>query len=511
MILNINDIEEILGGSSDIKKREFYLYEASHIKATLFFIDGLVNEEVIDKTIISPLITKSYESILDKTRPALGVYLSERITKHLVSNPSIATVSKFKDGIDGLLSGQSLLLVDFCEEAFLISTPGWDARSVNEPQTEPVIRGPKDGFVEKLSTNTALVRRRIKDPFFRIESLQLGERSKTEIAIGYIEGIVRDGLVDEVKQRLQDIKIDAIIESGYVEELINDAPLSPFVTVQGTERPDKVSAEVYEGRVAIFVDNTPYVLIVPTHFWQFLNASDDYYSHYLIGSFYRILRYIAFVVSLTLPSIYVMLVSFHIEMLPTPLAITIAAGREAIPFPVLIEALAMEIAFELMREAGLRMPKPVGQAVSIVGSLIIGQAAVDAGLVSPIMVIVVATTGIASFAIPNYDASYSLRLLRFPLLIASGTMDLLGFAAIFVIIIIHALSLRSFGEPFMSPILPMYGTDMKDTMVRMPWWSKKNRPTTAKGDTKREGSNQKPAPPKSNSASKDSQKNNNSN
>lgn len=212
-----------------------------------------------------------------------------------------------------------------------------------------------------------------------------------------------------------------------------------------------------------------------------------------MGTFFRFLRYCAFIISLTLPSLYVMLASFHQEMIPTPLAIAIAAGREDIPFPVLMEALIMEFAFELMREAGLRMPKPIGQAVSIVGSLIIGQAAVEAGIVSPIMVIIVATTGIASFSIPNYDASYSIRLLRFPILIASGTMGLLGFAGVFIILALHALSLRSFGMPYLEPIIPLDSSGQKDTIIRVPFWANKKRPNTAE-DKQRLGKKQKPSP-----------------
>jgi spore germination protein KA len=214
-----------------------------------------------------------------------------------------------------------------------------------------------------------------------------------------------------------------------------------------------------------------------------------------MGSFFRVVRYIAFLISLTMSSIYVMLVSFHQEMIPTGLAFTIASGREIIPFPVLIEALVMELAFELMREAGLRMPKPVGQAVSIVGSLIIGQAAVQAGLVSPFMVIIVATTGIASFAIPNYAGSFSIRLLRFPLLLAAGTMGLLGFAAVFFLIIIHALAIRSFGEPFLSPASPFRPSDQKDLLFRLPWWAMNKKPQMAQGNLVRQGEEQMPKPP----------------
>ncbi|MDF2606131.1 MAG: spore germination protein [Bacillales bacterium] len=235
---------------------------------------------------------------------------------------------------------------------------------------------------------------------------------------------------------------------------------------------------------------------MPVSFWQFLQASDDYYYNFYIGSFFRLIRYIAFVISLTFPSIFVMLASFHQEMIPTPLALTIASGREVNPFPVLLEALLMEISFELMREAGLRMPKPIGSAVSIVGSLIIGQAAVQAGLISPFMVIVVALTGIASFAIPNYTSSFAIRLMRFPILIASGTLGLLGFTFTLGLLLIHLISLRSFGKPYFEPFAPYEPNEFKDMFIRAPWWNMKQQPVHVKQNTTRVKDNQIPSPPK---------------
>ena len=491
---NISLVEGILENSVDLVKRDFIFHKQKNFQAVCFFTDGLTNVEEIEK-VINALVFRAQELLDSQGTIEIGANFAEEVKRNIVINPSIKLIKKVEEGIEGILSGDSIFLLDQCDQGFLVSTRGWDARSVEEPQTEQVVRGPRDGFTENIRTNTSLVRRRIRDPLFRIEPLKVGKKSKTDVNIAYLKGTVKEGLVDEVKSRLQQIKIDAIIESGYIEELIEDAPLSPFTTIQSTERPDKVAASILEGRVAIFVDNSPFVLIAPTYFWQFLQASDDYYSKYLTGSFFRVIRYIAFIISLTLSSIYVMLASFHHEMIPTPLALTIASGREVIPFPVLLEALIMELAFELMREAGLRMPKPIGQAVSIVGSLVVGQAAVQAGIVSPFMVIIVALTGIASFAIPNYAASYSIRLIRFPLLIASGTLGLLGFAAMFFLIAIHALSIRSFGESYLAPATPFQPSDQKDVLIRMPWWKMERQPHLAEGNEKREANNQQPKPP----------------
>lgn len=489
---NIAIIRRELGDSIDLVKRNIFFLGNRQVSSVLFYIDGLASVEHVEK-VIDAMMFEGNEFI--KRNQLLISDLQTLIEQHVLMNTSFSMIEEVEKALIAILSGDSILFVDGCQKAFHIQTKGWDTRSVDEPQTEQVVRGSRDGFTESIRTNTALVRRRIRDPELRLETMSIGLRTRTDVNIAYINGVVKKGLVDEVKKRLNRIQIDGILESGYIEEMIADSPFSPFTTIMSTERPDKVASALLEGRVAIFVDNTPFVLVVPTYFWQFLQASDDYYMGFMAGSFFRIIRYIAFIISLTLTSIYVMLVSFHQEMIPTPLALTIASGREIVPFPVLLEALLMEVTFELMREAGLRMPKPVGQAVSIVGSLVIGQAAVQAGIVSPFMVIVVAVTGISSFAIPNYSASYSIRLIRFPLLIASGTLGLLGFSVMFTLLAIHALSIRSFGESYLAPATPFQPNDQKDTLIRFPWWGMKKRPQLADGDTIKLGSHQKPKPP----------------
>ncbi|WP_394233909.1 spore germination protein [Niallia oryzisoli] len=500
IVTNMKTIESVFANDIDVLKRDFFFHENKSIPGVCFYTDGLANTQQVEEIIKSLSLYKGDEILNSEGG------MAETIKKNLLINASVMIIDNFEKGINGILMGDTVVLLSGSRQAFLITTRGWDTRSVTEPQTEQVVRGPRDGFTESIRTNTALVRRRIRDPQLRIEGMQIGKKSKTDINIVYLEGTVKEGLVKEVKKRLEQIKIDAVLESGYIEELIRDSPWSPFTTIQNTERPDKVAAGILEGRIAIFVDNTPFVLIVPTYFWEFIQASDDYYSGFMAGSFFRIVRYLAFIISLTLPSIYIMLVSFHQEMIPTELALTIASGREVVPFPVLVEALIMEIAFELMREAGLRMPKPVGQAVSIVGSLVIGQAAVQAGVVSPFMVIIIALTGIASFAIPNYSASISIRLIRFPLLIASGTLGLMGFSAVFALIAIHALSIRSFGEPYLAPAAPFQPSDQKDIILRFPWWKMDKQPYLAEGTEDRAINNLEPKPPEKSPDSKQAKK-----
>ncbi|WP_236013323.1 spore germination protein [Paenibacillus glycanilyticus] len=482
-------LDQILGNSADVQKRDFLLCGKAGSPGLLCFMDGLADTTLVEAIVRALVVTGS-----QLNREPAELATAESIRTSLLINATVKDCPNVREGINGILSGDTLVVVEGLDQALLVSTRGWKDRGVEEPSSENNVRGPRDGFMESIRTNTAHVRRRIKDPMLRFESMVIGTRSQTDVNIAYISDLVKEGLVDEVKSRLNRIKIDSVMESGYIEELIEDAPLSMFNTVQSTERPDKVASALLEGRVAIFIDNTPVVLIVPTFFWQYIQAPDDYYNRYWVGTFFRIVRYFAFLISLMLPSVYVMLVSFHHEMIPTSLALTIASGREVVPFPVLLEALIMELAFELMREAGLRMPKPIGQAVSIVGSLIIGQAAVQAGLVSPFMVIIVAITGISSFAIPSYSSSLAIRMFRFPLMIASGFLGLLGFSTMFFALLLHALSIRSFGESYLAPASPYRPTDQRDTMLRLPMWMLDERPGFAQ-DVDRMGDNQMPATP----------------
>jgi spore germination protein KA len=292
----------------------------------------------------------------------------------------------------------------------------------------------------------------------------------------YLNGVAYEATVNEVKQRLLKINIDGVLESGYIEELIEDNSLSPFPQVDHSERPDKVSAAILEGRIAIVIDNTPFVLIVPAIFIQFIQSPDDYYERFPVGSLTRIVRLAAYFTSMTLPALYIALTSFHQEMIPTSLALSIAASREGIPFPSIGEAFIMEATFEILREAGLRLPKQAGQAVSIVGGLVIGQAAVEAGIVSQIMVIVVALTGISSFAIPAYHAAAAGRLIRFPLMILAAVLGLPGILAGLTIILIHLSGLRSFGINYLDPFTSPNVDQLKDAAVRAPWWTMFSRP-----------------------------------
>lgn len=360
-----------------------------------------------------------------------------------------------------MLAGNPVVLIDGQNQAVSLGLAKAVKRAIDEPSAESMIRGPRDGFIEAIGVNTALLRRKIRSPELKIRSMKIGKYSQTEVLIAYMEGIADKTLVNEVLNRLQRIEIDGVLESAYIEEMIEDNPLSLFPQILSTERPDVAAANLLEGRVVILVDGTPFVLIVPISFYSLLQSPEDFYQRYSFSTAIRWLRYGFLVIALLLPSLYVAVLTFHQEMIPSSLFYSIARSREEIPFPVVIEALIMEITFEALREAGVRLPKQVGAAVSIVGAFVIGQAAVSAGIVSSPMVMVVAITGIASFMIPRYNAGIALRMLRFPLMLLSGTLGLLGLMLGVITVIVHLCTLRSFGIPYLAPMAPMKRREIK--------------------------------------------------
>ncbi len=490
---NLSQIKAILDRCSDVMYREFVFAQNEQIRLALIYTDGLA-----DKEQISEQITKALALEVAMAAPGQEISKSralEFIKQRGLCVNEIQQTSKMEEVIQAILSGDSVLLVDGHATAIINGTKGWASRAISEPEAEPTVRGARDSFVETLRTNTALLRRRINSPNLKIEVLKLGEVTKTEVAMAYIEGIVNEKLVAEVKSRLQRIKVDAILESGYIEELIEDHPWSPFPTVNHTEKPDRAAAMLLEGRVAIIVDGTPFVLTVPNLFVEHLHAAEDYYERFIFTTAVRVIRFFSAFISLTLPALYIAAVSFHPELLPTTLLLSIAGQREAVPFPVFVEVLIMELTFETLREAGIRLPRPLGQAVSIVGALVIGEAAVRAGLVAAATVIVVAFTGIASFTFA-YSASIAFRLLRFTLMFLSAAMGLFGLITGVALIGIHLCSLRSFGVPYLSPAVPMTGADLKDVVFRAPLWAMFTRPRLiARQNQKRQEQNLKPAPP----------------
>ncbi|WP_199614805.1 spore germination protein [Paenibacillus alkalitolerans] len=469
---NLQQIRQELGNSADLKIREFEI-AFPQFQAAAVFIDSLTDKKLVDDFVNRSLM-------FDTAHETFKYMASEKnVLDFIIDNALMGDVQVIKDW-NGLLlsflSGETVILFNGSAEAISSDTRGGGARSITEPSSQVVIRGPKDGFTESIATNVSLIRRRIKSPNLWLEPMIIGNVTHTTVAIMYIKGIVNDQIVQEVKQRLNAIQIDGILESGYIEELIQDHPFSPFPTMYNTERPDVAVGNLLEGRICILVDGTPFVLILPSTFFMHFQSVEDYYQRFDIGIAIRLLRYVALLISLLGPSIYVAAITFHQEMIPTPLLISLAAQTEAVPFPAFVEAFLMETSFEILREAGVRMPRAIGQAVSIVGALVLGQAAVQAGLVSSAMVIVVSITGIASFVTPTFNMAISVRLLRFVLMLFAASFGFYGVAVIAIIITAHLCSLRSFGVPFMTPLAPFIPADQKDAVLRLPMWSFLTRP-----------------------------------
>ena len=490
MSSNIELIKNLMGNASDILVREFTITPYSEIKAAVILIKGMVERELINEQVIGALMLNDR---LNNIKSSIKFF--EIIKEYGIPNIYVNEESNIKRIINELTSGNTILFLDGIDRVLIIGSQGWKDRAVSEPVTENVVRGPRDGFTENIENNTALIRRRIKSSDLRMDSLNIGTETKTTLSIVYLKGIAKEEIVREVKSRLERIEINGILESGYIEELIEDTPMSPFPQIEHSERPDKVSAAILEGRIAILVDTTPFVLIVPAIFFQFIQSADDYYERFPIGSLTRAVRILAYFISVILPALYIALTSFHQEMIPTPLALSLAASREGVPFPSIGEAFIMEASFEILREAGLRLPKQAGQAVSIVGGLVIGQAAVQAGIISQAMVIIVSLTGISSFAIPAFNAAASGRLLRFPLMLLASILGLPGILAGVSIIIIHMNSLRSFGVNYMDPFISANKNEFKDIVIRTPWWGMNRLPGYIANKGKiRVGSNAKPGP-----------------
>lgn len=473
---SVQQVQGLLHNCADVVYRPILI--GGRRLAMLVFINNVIDSEIIREHLIAPLQKAGAET--DNT--------STDYMLHHTSVHSIKQTDDLHEAVNAVVAGQAVLLVDGIQLARMFDTSGGQRRSVSEPSSETVLRGPREGFTESLAVNLSLIRFKLKTARLRTIEYTLGRESRTKVMLAYIDGTARPDIIEEIKKRLTTIDIDSVLESGYIEELIEDDPFSPFPQLQHTERPDTTAAQLLEGRFAILVDGTPFVLIGPVSAWQFLQASEDYYERYLIANLLRVLRLGFMMLALFLPAVYIAVITFHPDLLPTTLVLSIASAREAIPFPALVEALIMEVSFEALREAGIRLPKAVGQAVSILGALVIGQSAVQAGIVSAPMVIIVSMTGIASFCLPRFNFAISIRLLRFPLMVLAGSFGLFGIVVGAMCITFHLCQLQSIGVPYLAGVAPYSKHDAEDVITRVPWWRMRFRPSyMAEGNRERLG------------------------
>ncbi|WP_418041304.1 MULTISPECIES: spore germination protein [Paenibacillus] len=461
----LGQLKQRLTGISDIVYQPLQI---GPVGGFLIYIQSIVDTVTMREAIIKPLLEKVSHHEVEP------LFLS-----HVISGEFFSLETNRSDSVeqlvDDIVSGKAALYLEGLSGMLSFSIQDYQKRSVPESTNEVVIVGPQEAFIEDINVNMSLLRHKIKHPDFKLVKFTIGKYTKTEVYVLYIEGLCKPDILENVLSSLGEIDMDSSLGVSYLSEFLEEHPLSPFPQYQYTERPDTVAAALVEGRIGVMQDGTPFSLLLPVTFFSLMQSSEDYYQRFHSASFIRIIRLLFSIIAFLLPSIYVAVTTFHPEIIPTNLLITIAAARENIPFPALVEAIIMEITFEGLREAGIRIPKPLGQTVSIIGGIVIGQAAVQAGIVSAPLVIVVSITGIAAFIIPHFELGLAFRLLRFPVLLMGGSLGLFGVVISIYLIYWYMVSLRSFGVPYMQPFAPLVLRDFKDTFVRVPWFRMKKR------------------------------------
>lgn len=472
------DIEEVKGTlqsifhlpeNKDIYIREFHVGVNRAWRALAVFVDGMSDKTIINTHILQPLMVLT--RMVDDEPPRRMKVVADTL---LPGNQAVEE-DKWEDITAGILSGSTAVFVDGCDSALIVETKSWEHRMVGITQTESVVRGPHDAFTESFRANTGLVRSRLRAPDLVTEMLSVGKLGRTDVAVMYVNGLTNPRLVEEVRRRIQAVDVDYLSDSGELQQFIEDNPYMFVPQVFATERPDRIAYMLTEGHVAIFVGNSPYVLAAPVVFWMLMQSPEDAYLRYPLGSFLRLIRWCALFIALLLPAVYISITNYHPEMIPTDLLLAIAASREQVPFPVIMEILLMEFAIELIREAGIRIPSQIGPTIGIVGALIIGQSAVQAGLVSPLLVIVIAITALASFAVPNYNLAWGIRILRYVFLLASSLFGFYGLTLLLCAIWVRLSVQKSFGVPVLSPLAPSMDTS-PDVIMRGPVFRMNERP-----------------------------------
>ncbi|GMQ58788.1 spore germination protein [Vallitalea sediminicola] len=462
---NIEKLKKIYLNDAFIQYREFEA-KYSPIKYCLVSINGMIDNEELTVNVIKQLMVSRYSKNLVNDK------LLEFVSKKVLTSIDVETISDIDNIVSNISYGYSLLLIDTCDKAILINSKGFEKRDIAEPDAERVTKGPKEGFTESLMTNTSLVRKKIRNPNLKFEIMVLGNVTQTRICISYMEDTVSHQILKEVKKRLNNIEVDIILESEYISEYIQDRSISFFNTIGNSERPDVIAAKLLEGKIAIFTDGSPSVLTIPYLFIEQFEVNEDYYSHYFIASFNRLLRIFCFLLSTSIPALYIALITYHHQMIPQEIMVSIISSREGVPFPSIVELILMLITFEILREAGSRLPQNIGQTISIVGALVLGEAAVSARLISAPIVIITALTGITSLALPFILES--VIFIKFFLLIFCSFFGLYGYIFGVMSIAIHLMNLKSFGVDYMTFFNNLNKLNVQDTAVRTPWWNINN-------------------------------------
>lgn len=460
---NIQNYEMLFSDCADIKKRRIKV--GAHLKRECYiaYVEVAINS------------TQWKESTIGKLLTTLRTLPEEELISYISGNTwDISDSTPFdtiEDAAQGMLTGDVIFFLEGYDKALKIPDEGYPGRGVYEVESEKVIRGSNEGFCESIKLNTALIRKRLRSPHVKVRESFAGKRTHTNVDLVYLKDLIHPEVLEEIEKQLQEFEIDGALDSGIIEQLTETKKYSPFPQFQTTQRPDRAAMAILEGRIVLLSDNSPVALILPATYNSFIQTSDDYYSRWEIASFTRVLRYVASFLAMTFPGLYLAMTNFHTQILPTDLLLSLAASRQGVPFPAVIEVILMELAFELLREAGVRLPGANGNTIGIVGGLIIGQAAVDANIVSPIVVIVVALTALCSFAVPNEEFATAFRILKFGFILVCGYLGFFGFLIGIMTVLIHLSHLESFGIPYLAPFV---GADLngyqdeRDTFLRLP-------------------------------------------
>lgn len=470
--------------NSDIKIREFDLTARNKVyKAFIVYIDGMSDSKSINRFILHPLMLKSRANTFDSSQEVVSTAVANNITIKRVKKFNLVDyiyscliplndtkkTTNFEDIINAINFGECALFVDTIDTCFISDVKGFEKRSINTPSNEVVIRGSQEAFIESIRTNTSMIRRMVNNENLVIETSTVGTVSKTKCAICYIKDIANNNLVSEVKYRINNLDIDYIISSGQLEELIKENSKSSIPETLSTERPDTASTALLEGKVVAIVNGSPTAIIMPCTFFDFLTSPEDKNLNSNLANFLKLLRLLASLISILLPGLYIAITNFHEELIPTELLFSIISSRQPVPISIELEIILMVIIFELIHEAGIRVPSPIGPTMSIVGALVLGEAAVSANIVSPISIIIVAITGLASFSTPNFLLEFHFRLLRFAFIFLGALLGFLGISIGLFIYFSVLSSLHSFGVPYLSPYIPATKTNNNGFFVSHIW------------------------------------------
>ena len=466
-----------LENCSDILIRPMRLGDNHKVDCLMVYIEVAVSNMMLDDSALGKMINHFWEIPPED--------IQEFVRHNSLGIADVKKLENLDESIDAMLAGNAVFFIDGYDKAMKISSKGYPSTGVMEAESEKVLRGSREGFSDSVKSNSALIRKRLRDIRLKVEEYKIGVRSHTLTQVLYMDDLVHEGLLEEVKERLEEFQIDGILDSGMLEQLTEDVWYSPFPQYQTTERPDRAVQEILKGKVVILCDNSPEALILPGNFSSFMESSEDWYHRFEMASFLRILRYLAVIMATVLPGLYLAVIRFHTQILPSALILSFAEAREGVPFSSVVELIFLELAFELIREAGVRVPGSLGNAIGIVGGLVIGQAAVEANLVSPIVVMIVALTALGSMTVPNEEFAAAFRLVKYGFLILGGYLGIYGIVLGVYLVIGHLAGLISFGIPYLVPFIKKEQKGSRgEGVLRVPLRKRVLRPLYAREEQK---------------------------